>query len=146
MKLQIRKASMDDAVFFYKLRNDLTTRKNCFNQKKIKYLDHLKWYNKKIRKKNTTFLIAFNNEHKSIGAVRYETEKNLTYVSIYISKKLRNHGYGSKILKMSEKFLKKKIIIISRIKKNNIKSIKIFKNNNYKLINNDGYTTLIKVN
>lgn len=47
---------------------------------------------------------------------------------------------------MSEKFLKKKIIIISRIKKNNIKSIKIFKNNNYKLINNDDYTALIKVN
>jgi len=70
----------------------------------------------------------------------------LTYVSIYISKKLRNLGYGSKILKMSEKFLKKKIIIISRIKKNNIKSIKIFKNNNYKLINNDDYTALIKVN
>lgn len=66
---------MEDAVFFYKLRNDLTTRKNFFNQKKIKYLDHLKWYNKKIRKKNTTFLIAFNNKHKSIGAVRYETEK-----------------------------------------------------------------------
>ena len=145
MKLQIRKASINDAIFFYKLRNDISTRKSSNNQSKIKYLDHLQWYKKKIKKKNTNFLIIFNKKQKNIGVVRYETEKNLTYVSIYVSKKLRNLGYGSTILKMSEKFLKKKTIIISQIKKNNIKSIKIFKNNNYKLLNNDGYSAFIKV-
>jgi spore coat polysaccharide biosynthesis protein SpsF len=145
MKIKIRKASIKDAIFFYELRNEKSARNNFFNKKNIKYNDHLKWYKKKIKKKNAIFLVALINNSEKIGTVRYETEKIFTNISINISKKFRNLGYGSKIIKNSEKFLKQKLIIISRIKSNNKASIKIFKKNNYKVIKNNNDFLLMKI-
>jgi spore coat polysaccharide biosynthesis protein SpsF len=145
MKIKIRKASIKDAIFFYELRNEKSARNNFFNKKNIKYNDHLKWYKKKIKKKNAIFLVALINNSEKIGTVRYETEKIFTNISINISKKFRNLGYGSKIIKNSEKFLKKKLIIISRIKNNNKASIKIFTKNNYKVIKNNNDLMLMKI-
>jgi RimJ/RimL family protein N-acetyltransferase len=145
MKIKIRKASVKDAVFFYELRNEKLTRKNSFNKKKIKIKDHLKWYKKKLIKKNVIFLVAETINSEKIGTVRYEIGKIFTNISINISKKFRNLGYGSKIIKKSEKFLKRKLIIISRIKNNNKASIKIFKKNNYKVIKNNNDLMLMKI-
>jgi RimJ/RimL family protein N-acetyltransferase len=145
MKIKIRKASVKDARFFYELRNEKTARKNYFNTKDIKYNDHLKWYKNKLKKKNVIFLVALISDSKKIGTIRYETDKIFTYISINISKKFRNLGYGSKIIKRSEKFLKKKLVIISRIKNKNKASVKIFKKNNFKIIKNDNDLTLMKI-
>ncbi len=145
MKIKIKKASINDASFFYELRNEKSARKNFFNTKNIKYNDHLKWYEKKIKKKNAIFLVALSNNSEKIGTVRYETNKIFTDISINISKKFRNIGFGSKIIKESEKFLKKKTIIISRIRSNNKSSIKIFKRNNYNVIKNNKNLILIKI-
>jgi RimJ/RimL family protein N-acetyltransferase len=145
MKFKMRKASVKDARFFYELRNEKEARKNFFNTKNIKYNDHLKWYKNKLKKKNIVFLVALIGDSKKIGTVRYEIDKIFTYISISISKKFRNLGYGSKIIKKSEKFLKKKLVIISRIKNKNKASVKIFKKNNYKIIKNDNDITLMKI-
>jgi RimJ/RimL family protein N-acetyltransferase len=145
MKFQIRKASEKDARFFYELRNEKEARKNFFNTKNIKYNEHLKWYKNKLKKKNIVFLVVLISDKKKIATVRYETDKIFTYISINISKKFRNLGYGSKIIKKSEKFLKKKLVIISRIKNKNKASVKIFKKNNYKIIKNDNDLTLMKI-
>ena len=145
MKIKIKKASINDASFFYELRNEKSARKNFFITKNIKYNDHLKWYEKKIKKKNAIFLVALSNNSEKIGTVRYETNKIFTDISINISKKFRNLGFGSKIIKESEKFLKKKTIIISRIRSNNKSSIKIFKRNNYNVIKNNNNLILIKI-
>ena len=74
-----------------------------------------------------------------------KNSKIFTDISINISKKFRNLGFGSKIIKESEKFLKKKDIIISRIKNNNKSSLKIFKKNNYKIIKNNKNLILMKI-
>lgn len=145
MKIKIKKASIKDSSFFYELRNEKSARKNFFNTKNIKYNDHLKWYKKKIKKKNSIFLVALSNNSEKIGTVRYKTNKIFTDISINISKKFRNLGFGSKIIKESEKFLKKKAIIISRIKSNNKSSLKIFKRNNYKVIKNNKNLILMKI-
>ena len=89
--------------------------------------------------------MALTNKSEKIGTVRYETEKIFTNISISISKKFRNLGYGSKIIKSSEKFLKKKLIIISRIINNNKASIRIFKNNNYEVIKDNNDLILMKI-
>ena len=104
MKIQIKKASLKDASFFYELRNEKIARKNFFITKKIKYNDHLKWYKKKLRQKNIIFLIALINNSKKIGIVRYDVGVILANISINISKDFRSLGYGSRILKKSEKF------------------------------------------
>jgi len=70
MKIQIKKASLKDASFFYELRNEKTARKNFFNTKNLKYQDHLEWYKKKLRKKNVIFLIDLISSSKKIGMIR----------------------------------------------------------------------------
>ena len=90
-------------------------------------------------------MVALSNNSEKIGTVRYKTNKIFTDISINISKKFRNLGFGSKIIKESEKFLKKKAIIISRIKSNNKSSLKIFKRNNYKVIKNNKNLILMKI-
>ena len=145
MKIQLKKASLKDASFFYELRNETTARKNFFNTKNLKYQDHLKWYKKKLRKKNIIFLIALIGSSKKIGMIRYDIGPIFTNISINISKEFRSLGYGSKIIKQSEKFLKKETIIISRIKKKNKASIKIFKKNNYRVFKNYNDLILIKI-
>jgi len=122
MKIIVKKASLKDASFFYELRNEKTVRKNSFNTKNIKYYDHLKWYKKKLKEKKEIFLVALINNSQKIGTVRYETKEIFTYISIYISKKLRNLGFGSKILRKSEKFIKKKTNGNSKKKKNKKKT------------------------
>ena len=145
MKIKIKKASLNDASFFYELRNEKSARKNFFNTKNIKFTNHLRWYQKKLKKKNIIFLVALINNSQKIGTVRYEANKIFTNISIIISKKFRNLGFGSKVIKESEKFLKKKAIIISTIKDNNKESIKIFERNNYKVIKNNKNLILIKI-
>lgn len=145
MKFQIRKASLKDVNFFYELRNEKDARKNFFNTENIKYHQHFKWYKKKLKQKNEILLVALINNSKKIGIVRYEMENIFANISINISKKFRRLGYGSKILKKSEKFLKKKNVIIAKIKRSNKASIKIFKKNNYNFIKNNKSLVLIKI-
>lgn len=145
MKIKIKKASLKDANFFYELRNEKTARKNFFNTNNIKYNDHLKWYKKKLRQKNTIFLIALINNSKKIGMIRYDFGLVFANISIIITQEFRNHGHGSKIIKKSEKFLKKKTIVISQIKKKNKASVKIFRNNNYEVINKNNNLILMKI-
>jgi hypothetical protein len=146
MKVQIRKASIEDSGFFFELRNERETIKNSFKKNKIKFLNHSHWYKNKLREKNTVFLVGLTNKSQKIGIVRYEYKKRLTYVSINISKEYRGLNYGSKILKKSEKFLKKKTIIISKIKKTNKASFKIFIKNHYDVIEKiNNYLLLIKI-
>ena len=90
-------------------------------------------------------MVALNNKSEKIGTVRYEAEIIFTNISINISKKFRNLGYGAKIIKKSEKFLKKKLVVISRIKNKNKASVKIFKKNNYKIIKNNNDLILMKI-
>ena len=145
MKIKLRKASLKDAIFFYELRNEKLARKNSFNQKKIRPNDHLKWFNSKIKDKNIIFLIGYINKITNIGIVRYEIKNKIAEVSINIHKKFRNLGYALKILKKSEKYLKKKTVIISRINKFNKKSLKIFKKNNYTILHENHVFILIKI-
>lgn len=145
MRIKLRKASIEDANFCYELRNEISSRKNSFDKKKIRLNDHLGWFNSKLKDKNIIFLIGYINKITSIGIVRYEIKNKVAEVSINVHKKFRNLGYALKILKKSEKYLKKKTVIISKIKKFNKKSLKIFKKNNYKMINQDQILILIKV-
>jgi spore coat polysaccharide biosynthesis protein SpsF len=145
MKVQIRKALITDSRFFFNLRNEKIVRNNSFNKKIINYQNHLDWYKKKLKNKNSFFLIAFIKKSKNIGAIRYEKDKEIFKVSITIKKNFRKKGYGSLILKKSENFLKKGSVIIAKIKKNNNISLKLFKKNNYQLLKKNTNLSLIKI-
>ena len=142
MQIKIRKALTSDYQFFYKLRNNPTDKKYFFNQKQINLNKHKKWFNNNLNKKNKILLIAYLNRFIPVATVRYDLNNSTGYVSIILQKKFRGKGYGAKVLKLSEKFLKKGAFIISKVKKNNQNSIRVFEKNKYFITSVKSHITL----
>jgi hypothetical protein len=106
MQISIKKVSTKDSDFLLLLRNEKTARKNSLISKITNKKDHKKWLDKELNNNAALVLIAHKDSER-IGIVRYNLKNILTYVSINLEKKFRNLGYGTTILKASEKYLKK---------------------------------------
>jgi GNAT superfamily N-acetyltransferase len=145
MKVKIRKALLKDVEFFFNLRNQKIVRKNSFNKKIIDFNSHVNWYKKKLKNKDSIFLIGYIKKSQNVGTIRYEKEKEIFKVSVAIDKPYRKKGFGSQIMKKSENFLEKRNIIIAKIRKNNKFSLKLFKKNSYLLLKKKNNLTLIKI-
>ncbi len=132
--INVRKLLIEDIDDVFNWRNDLVSRKNSINQKKIKYPSHRVWFKKILLSKENKYFIGTHKREK-VGFVRYEKNKDDNYVvSININPEFRNRGFGSKLLLKSQ--LQKEIIkdckvLFSMIKKNNLASIKTFEKANY---------------
>ena len=122
------KASLNDAKLIFNLRFEKTARKNSIYQRKISYLDHLKWYRKIINNKKDKILIFQKNK----GYLRISTEKNRKFLSWNINKDLRQKGFGYKML--SEYLLSSKDNYFAIIKKSNLASIRLVKKVGFRYI------------
>ncbi len=145
MQIKIRKAMNSDCQFFYDLRSDSLDKKFFFDKKKITFNKHKKWFKSSLNEKNKILLVAYFNKFSPIAIVRYDLNKSSGFVSIIVERKFRGKGYGTKILKSSEKFLKTGTLIFSEVKKNNRKSIQVFKKNKYFTTSIKGHITLAKL-
>tara|TARA_B100000795_G_scaffold267047_1_gene251194 strand:+ start:937 stop:1377 length:441 start_codon:yes stop_codon:yes gene_type:complete len=133
MSISLHKANLRDLAFFFELKTEKNSKKNSLNTKKISLHTHMNWFFKNLSNKKNILLVAKTNK-KKIGIVRYDKNEDFTGVSIIVDPTFRGQGLGAKILKKSEKFLKKGTIIISKVKKNNKTSLIMFKKNAYKAL------------
>jgi hypothetical protein len=76
--------------------------------------------------------------------IRYEKKEFYYKISISILPKYQSLNIGSEALSKSEKILKK-AIIISIVKKNNVKSLNFFLKNGYSILSKNKINTLYKV-
>ena len=107
--------------------------------------NHIKWFQKNIRKRDKIFLVSYIQKNHLVGTIRYDLDCLRALVSIAIDTKFRAKGYGAKMLRMSEKFLKKGTLIISKVKKTNLVSIKLFEKNKYFIISVQKNITFAKL-
>ena len=140
--MHLRKAFSEDVEIIYELSNDDEVRKNSFNQDKIEFSQHQKWFNQKINSENCLTLIAESNK-EMIGQIRFDVEKDVV-VSISVHKNYRNLGIGNLMMKKALQFLKNSYPevekVVAFVKENNIASKKYFEKCNFKFIK----TLLIK--
>jgi hypothetical protein len=143
MNIKLIKFNKNHEKFLLKFRNKKTFRKNSFATKKLSTIEHSIWFKKFTGNVNNLgFIVQLKS--KKIGYVRYEYKDFYYEVSIAIEPKYHKNGFASKTLLLSEKKLKKKLII-SKIIKNNKKSELFFKKNNYELIEKKtNYNVFIK--
>ncbi len=131
-------ATINDMKAVFDLSNDELVRKNSFNQEEISWENHQTWYKNKLQDDNCLFFLIKNSSNNLISQVRFDkiaSDKGI--ISISVSSKFRNKGYGVKILKLlSEKILKENAIkqIDAYIKKENVASTIIFEKAGYKLV------------
>ena len=139
-KIKITRATIDDMLDLFELANDPEVRKNSFNQEKIDIETHEKWFNNRVDNDDFLLLVARNGVN-FIGSIRFEKDiDNKFIISIQIHKNFRGKGLGKKLLQNAIKKLfnqKENPIIIAKIKSNNLSSIKIFSDSNFKIIENN---------
>ena len=102
-------------------------RKYYINPNTFSFKSHVKYYQKIITDKNlVTFIIK--NENSFVGYIKTHYKKQNVEVSISINKNYQNKGLATKLLRYlvnNNFFLKKPI---AKINRENINSIKAFKN------------------
>lgn len=133
-------ASKKDIKDIFNLSNDLIVRKNSLNTELILWQDHVDWFNKKIKDKNTVFYVVKDLENNFMGQVRFDKNlnKNSEYIiSLSLVEEARGKGLSPLIIKKSSEKLHKQLginNIIAYIKKDNFISLKTFSKNKYEVI------------
>lgn len=118
-----------DCKLLYEWANDSLVRENAFDNNKIKYEDHKKWFEKSLKNKNRFIFIVFV-ESQAIGQVRIDISEGSGLIDYSISSNYRGLGYGTMLLKTlvnrANSLSIPVIELIGRVKVNNIPSQKVF--------------------
>lgn len=127
----IRLATPADIEKVFQLSNDPVVRANSINTEKIKWEEHVSWFENRIKKTEEPFFIVQSFEGELIAQVRFD-KKQETIISISITEAFRGKGLASKIIQKSsaESQLKK---IIAYVKEDNLVSQKAFLKAGYQL-------------
>lgn len=133
---KIREAVLEDANLLFEWVNDPDVRASAFNSNKIDIETHLLWYKNKLESIDTKIFIFENKLNVPFGQVRIELEKNYYVIDYSISKSFRGLGLGqvmiNHIINLFNKFKFKAIVKLS-----NKASLQIFKNLNFKMVEQD---------
>ena len=127
--LKIRKTQMSDLPIYFNWVNEKNVVKNSFTNKKIGIKEHSKWFKNKIKSKKTSMYVLEVCK-LPIGQVRFEASNNKVKIDYSLDNIVRDRKWGKAIIKLGIKELKLPRIkfINAEVKKQNKKSISIFKN------------------
>ena len=95
--MRLRLATLDDADFLLRLRNDPDTRGQSLHSDPITATEHLAYLTSHLGAQNCRLYIAFDND-SLVGTCRSETRCKETELSWTIAPEQRGQGYGGKTL------------------------------------------------
>lgn len=132
-----RRATIEDCDLLFEWANEPAVRQNSFNSEKIKYEDHVKWFENKISLLNCLIFIC-EDEGKPVGQIRIEKEENQGLINFSVDGNCRGKGYGKKMLEdIGEALIQEKsgvTELIGRVKPENTASRKAFEGAGYSKI------------
>jgi RimJ/RimL family protein N-acetyltransferase len=143
MDLYLKKADLKDCNLLFNWANDDEVRKNSFNQNKILYEDHVRWFNKVMSSSKYMIFILFSGSIP-LGQVRIEIENGTAVISYSIDRKYRGKHLAFKMLTLLENEVINGRANISKlvgyVKLDNNISQKVFQNLNYnEILHEDFY-------
>lgn len=131
MQARLRKIKKEDCIDLYYWRNDIVTRRSCFNSKIISYRTHREWFKNSLANRQRYLYIVEDSKRGKIGVLRVDRlSPHVAEISINLAPNMRGKGYGAKLLQqMCRKFIhgNQKIMFLARIKKENLASLRVFK-------------------
>lgn len=145
MKVNVRQATMDDALDVLNWRNDAETRRNSFESGIVNKEAHIRWFQSAIENPSRMMLIGFTPGTK-VGICRFDIESydnNESEVSINIAPQMRAKGVGKKLLVAAIDAYREvyDARIFAEIKPQNTASIQLFKSVGFEKI--DASETMI---
>lgn len=117
---EIKLATIEDMKAVFGLSNDELVRANSFNQEKINWENHQRWFKNKINDNNCVFYLVKDSQNKLISQVRFDKNNDGADISISISQEFRGKGLAADILKLTSNKI---------IKENNVKRINAYVKN-----------------
>lgn len=127
MTMECRKAGIEDLENTYDWATDPSVRQNSFNSEEIKFENHKKWFEEKIRSEASLFLI-FEVDMEKIGLVRFDKNSDHFIIGITVAPNQRGNGYASQMLikALGEFSNWTRSPVFAYIKQENIASIRAF--------------------
>ncbi|MCX6295699.1 MAG: UDP-2,4-diacetamido-2,4,6-trideoxy-beta-L-altropyranose hydrolase [Bacteroidetes bacterium] len=129
-KIHFRFAKESDADLYFNWTNDELVRSNSYNQNKVEYDNHIKWFLKNIISKDYHFYLFFNEDNMPIGQVRIAKNEKEVLIGISIDESFRGKSLGAEmIIKSTNDYLSRhdSDTITAYIKIENKASLSIFK-------------------
>lgn len=101
-------------MLIFEWANDPEVRRNSFQTKQISLDEHKKWYDLKMKSKDSLFYILMYNDIPA-GQIRLELEGVSACVNYSIAPAFRGKGLGKEMLRLAEKELKENYSYITRL-------------------------------
>ncbi len=121
----LRQVEYTDCDLVFKWANDEVVRNNSFNSNIIKYEDHIKWFNEKLKSDDSVMYI-FEVNDINVGIMRLDRLDDKSLLINYgIAKEHRGKGYATYLLQMIKAKYNKNLLI-GKVKPTNMASIKAF--------------------
>ena len=146
INLSVRLATTDDCGNIFDWRNDAVTRLMSHTNKKVRWDNHVSWFENSLKSKTRILLICEETSYNKIGIVRFDISELTAYISININPVHRGRNFAKECLVISIKFFLKKYPeikkLVAEVNEENIASKKIFLGTNflkYKETNGIGY-------
>ena len=119
-----------DALFLFNLVNDEKVRSNSLNTSSISMIEHIKWFESKIKDTNCSIFILTDTYNSNIGQIRIDRIGENSEIDYSISEPFRGRGLGKIIVqRLIENF--PDASLIAKVKKENIPSRKVFEFNSF---------------
>lgn len=138
INLIVRKAKISDSNFILKLRNEAVTRSMSINKDIINKQRHNQWFIKNLLSNSSKIYVGLL-KNKKIGVINFQKSKNKKIeVSINIEKLYRKKGLSTIFLNKAiqnienNNFYTK--VLVAKVKKENISSIRLFIKSGFKKI------------
>lgn len=149
--MQLRRATMDDALDVFAWRNDETTRKNSFTQEEISEDNHLKWFKRKLDDNNCIMYIL-EDGGMSVGSIRLDITDRIGEISYMIAPDSRGKGFGKEIIKLLNNALELNDFssgnrlqsLVGFVNEDNVASARCFEENGYTRLNAGSIRCYIK--
>src|SRR4051794_4536880 len=106
-QLRLRPATLSDARFLFRLRNDPVTRASSFRTGELRFAEHLAWLTARLadRERRVRLWIALlvrpGRAAIAIGQVRFDCEPHVgrAEISIALAARFRGRGFGTPLLR-----------------------------------------------
>ena len=131
--VKIRRVNNSDMEDIFKWRNHEHNRKMARNANKVKWSDHVNWFEKSLKNSKKSFYLCLDEKDlDKIGMVRFDFNDDdfNAEISINLNPKMFGMGYAKNCLRAGIQLMREEKrnckLIIAQIKDINIPSIKSF--------------------
>ena len=139
MFLNIRRATESDSKLLFDWANESEVRKASFNTDKIDWMEHKKWFLRKLQNPSSLILI-FEVDGSCAGQIRFDKnlEEDYFLISFLLDRKFRGKSLGEILIEMGISYLMTQvqipILCVGFVKKDNIPSQRAFLKNKFLLV------------